>query len=223
MAGKESRFGFGQFAGAAGAVVVASAVSQPWLKLDFATAFQAALSPGDPGTREHANAILYTVSNVPKDQLDQSPQATQLIRAIGIEPTGYEQDKIAAIVLGVLALIALIAVVRSVLAATAWAARGNAPFLAIAGLGTLAAAALELWVFAPHPRDAMRPDTGMWMLVGGAVLLLLGALTLGNNRRRPFLDDDDAGPGARNFSADGEHLAYSHGAWVPRSAAETER
>lgn len=221
MAKQESRFGFGQLAGSLGAVVIAVSVTQPWLKLDLGAAFKAALTSAGM-SHDVANDILFTGSHVPKAQVDSSPQVAALARTLGVEPTALQQDRIAAIVILVLALIAMVAVIRSVFAATAWSARGNAPFLAMAGFGSLIVAGLELWVLSPEPRAAMRPDVGLWMLVGGAVLLLLGALTLGNNRSRPFLDDFDGGPGSASFD-NTEHLAYSHGAWVPRNAADTER
>lgn len=222
MAKQESRFGFGQLAGTAGAIVIAVSVTQPWLKLDLAEAFRVALAGGGRLSQQAANDILYTGTHVPKGQLGSSPQVAALAKGLGIEQTGMQQERIAAIVVLVLAFIAVIAVIRSVLAPTAWGARANAPFLALAGFGALAVAGLELWVLAPEPKQAMRPDVGLWMLVAGGVLLLLGALTLGNNRRRPFLDDFEDGPGARGFD-NTEHLAYSHGAWVPRGAADTER
>ncbi|MBO9534859.1 MAG: hypothetical protein J7513_17940 [Solirubrobacteraceae bacterium] len=222
MAKQDSRFGFGQFAGAAGAVLVAVSATQPWLKLDLGAAFRVALTGGGSLSREAANDILFTGSRVPAANAGGSDEVAHLAVKLGIEPTGLEQEKIAAIVVIVLAAIALIAIVRSILASTAWGARANAPFLAVAGLGALVAAALELWLFSPTPREAMRPDTGMWMLVGGGVLLLLGALTLGSNRRRPFLDDFDNGPGATAFD-NTDHLAYSHGAWVPKKHADSER
>jgi hypothetical protein len=221
MSKQESRFGFGQLAGSLGAVVVAVSVTQPWLRLDLVAAFRATIS-GSELSQSTANDVLFVGSHVPKDAINASPQVTRLARELGVEATGLQQDKIAAIVLIVLAVIAMIAVIRSALASSAWAARANAPFLALAGFGSLITAAVELWLRAPQPRSAMRPDLGLWMLVGGAVLLLLGALTLGNNRRRPFLDDFGDDPGTSSFD-NTEHLAYSHGAWVPRNAADTER
>lgn len=217
----ESRFGFGQVVGSLGAVVAATSLTQPVLQLDLGTAFKAALTGSSLSQRE-ANDILFVGSRVPKEQVASSPQVAQLARSLGIESTGFEQQQIAGIVVLVLAAVALIAVVRSVVASTAWGARANAPFLALAGFGTLIVAGLQLWVLAPEPREAMRPDVGLWGLVAGALLLLLGALTLGNNRRRPFLDDFEQGSGPSNFD-NTEHLAYSHGAWVPRNAADTER
>lgn len=221
MARQETRFGFGHATAVLGAVVAAGSVTQPWLKLDLAEAFRIAVT-GSSLPQAKANDILYTGSHVPQSQVDTSPQVAALARTLGIESTGLEQLKIAAIAVLVLAVIAVIAVARSVVADTAWAARAPAPWVAISGFGCLLAAALQLWVFAPDPVKAMKPDQGLWMLVGGGVLLLLGALTLGNNRRRPFLDDFDGGPGSKNFDQ-ADHLAYSHGAWVPRGAADTER
>jgi hypothetical protein len=218
---QDSRFGFGQAVGALGAFVIAASVSQPFLRLDLGAAFTVALS-GSTLPREATNNILYVGSRTSKSAIDTSPQVAALARSLGVQPTGLEQDRIAAIIVLVLALVALIAIVRSVLAATAWGARANAPFLAIAGFGGFAVAAAELWVRAPAPREAMRPDLGLWMLVGGGVLLLLGALTLGGNRRRPYLDDFGDGTGPRTFDG-AEHLVYSNGAWVPRNPAGTER
>lgn len=219
---QESRFGFGQAAGGLGVMVVAASVSLPWLRLDLPAAFKLALTGSDLPART-ANDILYVGSRVAPAQIDTSPQVDALARSLGVEATGYAQDQIAAIVLGVLCLLAVIAIVRSVLADTAWGARANAPLLAMAGFGSLIVAGVELWLRAPAPREAMRPELGLWVLVGGAVLLLLGALTLGSNRRRPFLDDD-AGTPQGGMRLDGtEHLAYSHGAWVPRSPADSER
>ncbi len=219
---EQGRVGFGQAAGTAGALVIAGSITQPWIKLDLGAAFRAALTGPSSLSRESANSILFTGSHLQPGQGADSPQVQALARTLGVESTGLAQEKIAAIVVGVLAVIAVVAVIRSVIAATAWGARSNAPFLAVAGLGAWVAAALELWVLAPSPREAMRPDVGLWMLVGGGVLLMLGALTLGNNRQRPFLDDFTGGPGASAFD-NTEHLAYSHGAWVPRNAADTER
>lgn len=218
---QESRFGFGQAVGSLGAVVAVTSFTQPFLQLDLGAAFKAALTGTSISARE-ANDILFVGSRVPKEQVASSPQVAELARTLGVEPTGFDQQRIAAIVVVVLAVVALIAIVRSVLATTAWSARANAPFLAIAGFGSLIVAGLNLWVFAPEPREAMRPDLGLWALVAGGLLLLLGALTLGNNRNRPFFDDFQDGDGSASFD-NTEHLAYSHGAWVPRSAADTER
>ncbi len=217
----ESRFGFGQAAGSLGAAVAAVSLTQPILQLDLGAAFKAALT-GSSLSQGTANDILYVGSQVPKEQVATSPQVARLAESLGIERIGFEQQQIVGIVVLVLAAIALVAVIRSVVASTAWGARANAPFLALAGFGTLAAAGLQLWVFAPEPREAMRPDLGLWGLVAGGLLLLLGALTLGSNRHRPFLDDFADGAGPSNFD-NTEHLAYSHGAWVPRNAADTER
>lgn len=222
MAKQDSRFGFGQFAGSAGAVLVAVSATQPWLRLDLGAAFRVALTGGGSLSRDAANEILYTGSRVPAADAGSNAEVARLALRLGIEPTGLEQERIAAIVVIALSVIALIAIIRSILASTAWGARANAPFLAIAGLGSLVAAALELWLFSPLPREAMRPDTGMWMLVGGGILLLLGALTLGSNRRRPFLDDFARGPDSATFD-NTDHLAYSHGAWVPKKHADSER
>jgi hypothetical protein len=217
----ESRFGFGQAVGALGAFIAIGSLSQPFVKMDLGAAFKAALE-GSELSGKMANSVLYVGSRTPANEVDTSPQVAELARMLGVESTGFAQDQIASIVVAVLAVIALIAVVRSVFAATAWGARANAPYLAVAGFGSIIVAALELWVRSPEPRQAMRPDLGLWLLVAGGVLLLLGALTLGNNRRRPFLDDLAGGPGSASFD-NTEHLAYSHGAWVPRSHADTER
>lgn len=219
---QESRFGFGQAVGSLGAVVAAVSLTQPFLQLDLGAAFKAALTGTSISQRE-ANDILFVGSRTPKEQVATSPQVAELARTLGVEPTGFAQQQIAAIVVLVLALVALVAIVRSVMASTAWSARANAPFLAVAGFGSLVVAGLNLWVFAPQPREAMRPDLGLWALVAGGLLLLLGALTLGNNRTRPFFDDFQDGDGGSASFDNTEHLAYSHGAWVPRSAADTER
>lgn len=218
----ESRFGFGQAAGSLGAVVIAVSVSQPWLKLDLGAAFKAALS-GSGVSAQAANDILVVGSRLRGPDVASSSQVAALARALGVQPTGWEQEMIGAIVVLVLAGLALIGVVRSVLADTAWSARANAPILGVAGFGSLLVAGVTLWLRAPAPQEAMRPDLGMWVLVAGAVLLLLGALTLGNNRRRPFLDDVDERPTGPGSFDSTEHLAYSHGAWVPRGPAESER
>jgi hypothetical protein len=221
MAKQESRVGFGQFAGSVGAALIAYSVTQPWLQLDLGSAFRLALTGKGGLSQASANDILFTGSRVQNASDVPAAEVTGLARQLGIAPTGLEQEQIAAIAILVLAAIALIAVIRSVFATTAWGARANSPFLALAGVAGLAAAGLELWLLSPVPREAMRPDTGMWLLVGGSVLLLLGALTLGRNRRRPFLDDFSTGPGASSFD-NTEHLAYSHGAWVPRKHADTD-
>jgi hypothetical protein len=219
---QESRFGFGQAVGSLGAVVAVTSLTQPFLQLDLGAAFKAALTGTSISARE-ANDILYVGSRTPKDQVASSPQVAELARSLGVESSGFDQQRIAAIVVLVLVAVAFVAIVRSVLASTAWGARANAPFLAVAGFGSLIVAGLNLWVFAPEPREAMRPDLGLWALVAGGLLLLLGALTLGNNRHRPFFDDFADGEGGAGSFDNTEHLAYSHGAWVPRSAADTER
>lgn len=222
MGKAESRFGFGQFAGIIGIGLVTAGLTQPWLRLDLPAAFgQASSGLGLP--RESRAMILNTgLSQEIAVKRQDLPVVTDLGHQLGIAKTGIEQEQWIAVAIGVLLLIALIGVVRSVLAPTAWKARSNSPLLAVAGFGTLAGAGAALWLLAPEPHQAMRPDIGLYLMAGGAVCLLLGALTLGNNRRRPYLDDiqDPAPP--RHFDGT-DHLAYSHGAWVPRSSGDRER
>jgi hypothetical protein len=210
----DSRFGFGQTVGTLGVVLVAVSITQPWLRFDIAAAFKAAISkPTLPG--DTAGQILFTGSSGPIDKIKDSPQVASLAKHIGVADTGWAQDKYLAAAVVAAAVLAMIGVVRSIYASSAYGARRNSPLLAVAGLGSIVCAAVELWVLAPEPRIAMKPDTGLWLLAGGGVLLLLGALTLGNNRRRPFLDDLDADRPMKTFD-NTEHLAYSHGAWVPK-------
>lgn len=218
----ESRFGFGQFAGLAGIALIASGLTQPWLRLDLPTAFdRAAASLALP--RDVRSLILNTgISPEIAARRQTSPLTAELGVRLGIAETGFAQQQWVAIAIAVLLLVALIGVVRSVLAPTAWQARSNSPLLALAGFGALAGAGAVLWIFAPEPHQAMRPDTGLYLVAGGAVCLLLGALTLGNNRRRPFLDDLKDPLPPRQFDGT-EHLAYSHGAWVPRTSADSDR
>lgn len=222
MGKAESRFGFGQFAGLAGIALVAAGISQSWLKLDLPTAYQQ-VSTSLALPRETRSLIL-NAGGSPAEAVRRQdlPIVTELGQRLGIAPSGWEQQQWVALGIGALMLLALIGVVRSVLASSAWGARSNSPLLAIAGFGTLAASGAVLWLLAPEPREAMRPDIGLYLMAGGGVCLLLGALTLGNNRRRPFLDEikDPAPP--RHFDGS-DHLAYSHGAWVPRTSAEREK
>lgn len=216
MARSESRFGFGQLAGTIGAALLVLGVMQPWLKLDLEKAGEVALRTKDlpPQT---SGQILFVWSN--PSAAAKSPDAPQfqaLTEVLGISATGWDQEKYLAIGLLVAALVALVGVLRSIFAKTAWSARTNSPLLALAGLAGLAIAGVALWVLAPDPRSAMRPGTGLWLIAGGSVFLLLGALTLGNNRRRPWIDDFESQAPAKQFD-NTEHLAYSHGAWVPRN------
>lgn len=214
MAKSESRFGFGQLSASLGVGLLGLSLSQPWLKLDISKAFSAALSDKSLD-QTSAGRILFTSTSGPLDSIKDSPQVQKLATDLGIGATGWDQNHYAAgVVLGA-ALLALIGVVRSVFASTAGEARSNAPLLATAGLAALIASAVTFWLLAPEPRTAMRPDLGMWLMIAGGVFLLMGALTLGNNRRRPWIDDLDSQAPPVQFEHT-EHLAYSHGAWVPR-------
>lgn len=216
MAKSESRFGFGQVMGSVGVALLAVGAMQPWLKLDLEKAGQIALRSKELGV-EKTGEILLVWSN-PDAQVKSadSPQLQALARSLGVSNTGWDQHRYLAAGILLAALIALIGVLRSVFAKTAWKARSNAPLLAMAGLASLTIAAVELWVLSPDPRAAMRPAIGLWLIAGGAGCLLLGALTLGNNRRRPWIDDFEGQAPAKQFD-NTEHLAYSHGAWVPRN------
>lgn len=217
MARSESRFGFGQLAGTIGAGLLVLGVMQPWLKLDLEKAGQVALRPSELPPMTSAQ-ILHAWSNPnPAAKAANAPEIHALSEVLGISATGWDQQKYLAIGLLVAALLALIGVLRSVFAKTAWSARSNSPLLALAGLAGLAIAGVALWVLPPEPHAAMRPDIGLWLIAGGSILLLLGALTLGNNRRRPWIDDFEAQAPAKQFD-NTEHLAYSHGAWVPRNS-----
>lgn len=216
MARSESRFGFGQLAGSVGAALLALGVMQPWLTLDLEKAGEVALRTHELPPQK-SGQILYVWSNVdPTTKVADAPQLQSLTEVLGISATGWEQQQYLAIGLLVAAALALIGVLRSVFAKTAWSARTNSPLLAVAGLAGLGIAAAMLWLLAPDPKTAMRPGTGLWLIAGGSVLLLLGALTLGNNRRRPWIDDFESQAPAKQFD-NTEHLAYSHGAWVPRN------
>lgn len=210
----ESRFGFGQLSGSTGAILLGVGVSQPWLKLDGPRAVVEALKPGalDRGV---AGQVVAVFSRADPASVDGSPAALRVAEQVGIGGTGWEQNPYLAAALIVAALLALIGVVRSVTAASAWAARSFSPLLALAGFASLVVAALALWVVAPDPRAAMRPDLGLWLVAAGGILLLIGALTLGNNRRRPWIDELEANTPKKVFD-NTEHLAYSHGAWVPK-------
>lgn len=216
MAKSESRFGFGQLAGLVGVALLGLGVMQPWLKLDLEKAAAAAIKPNALPS-EKAGQILFLWSNPSaKVKADGSPQVEALARTLGISDSGWDQYQYLAIAVLVAALIAFIGILRSVVARTAWGARANAPLLAIAGLASLAIAGVMLWVLSPEPHAAMRPALGLWMIAGGSGCLLIGALTLGNNRRRPWIDDFESQAPAKQFD-NTEHLAYSHGAWVPRN------
>lgn len=216
MARTESRFGFGQLVGTVGAALLVVGVMQPWLRLDLEKAGQVALRP-DALPAEKAGQILYVWSNPnPAVKASGSQEVQTLGEVLGITSTGWDQQQYLAIALLAASALALIGVFRSVLAKTAWSARANSPLLALAGLTGLVCAALALWLLPPEPHAAMRPATGLWLIAGGSVLLLLGALTLGNNRRRPWIDDFESQAPAKQFD-NTEHLAYSHGAWVPRN------
>lgn len=217
----ESRFGFGQLVASAGVVLLGVGVSQPWLRLDLPRAFAEAVKPERLDAKV-ANDVLFVLSSEPLDKLKGTPQATQLARELGIGATGWDQNHWLAAAVVAAGVIALLGVVRSVTASSAWAARSYSPLLALAGLASLAAAAVSLWLVSPQPRAAMRPDAGLWLIVAGAVLLLLGALTLGNNRRRPWIDELEADQPMKQ-SGNTEHLAYSHGAWVPKLPDDRER
>lgn len=214
MAKSESRFGFGQLVGSLGVGLLGLSVTQPWLRLDIATAFREALTTRSLDSAT-SGKILFTGTSGPLDRIADSPQVQRLAADLGVGATGWDQDKYLAAGIVAAALLALIGVMRSVFADSAWGARANAPLLGIAGLGSLVAAAVALWVIAPEPRAAMRPDLGLWLMVAGGVCLLLGALTLGGNRRRPWIDEFD-GPEHQKVFDNAEHMAYSHGAWVPR-------
>ncbi len=217
MAKSESRFGFGQLTGSIGVALLVIGVMQPWLKLDLEKAGNFAIHQPQALSPERAGQILYVWSS-PNEAI-KKPGAAEfdsLIEVLGIASTGMEQQRYLAIGVLVAALLGLIGVVRSVLAKTAWSARANAPLLALAGLASLAIAGVALWVLSPTPHAAMRPALGLWLIAGGAGCLLLGALTLGNNRRRPWIDDFESQAPAKQFD-NTEHLAYSHGAWVPRN------
>lgn len=211
----DSRFGFGQFAGSVGLVLVLVGVSQPWLRLDLRSAFERALQTGKLPPRV-ANDILFALSNGPGKPPLATPRVPGLEGSLGIEASGWAQNEYLSIALFAASLIALLGVINSVRASSAYGARRNSRWLALAGLGALVVAGIELWVLAPQPRTAMRPDIGLWLVAAGAICLLLGALTLGNNRRRPFADDLDLDQPMKSFD-NTEHLAYSHGAWVPRA------
>jgi len=216
MAKRESRFGFGQIMGSVGVALLAVGAMQPWLKLDLEKARQIALESKDLGVAK-SGEILFVWSNPdPQVKAAGSEQMQALARTLGISNTGWDQQRYLAAGILLAALIALIGVLRSVFAKTAYRARANAPLLAVAGLAALAIAAVELWVLSPEPHAAMRPAIGLWLIAGGAGCLLLGALTLGNNRRRPWIDDFEGQAPAKQFD-NTEHLAYSHGAWVPKN------
>lgn len=211
----ESRFGFGQLAGSAGAILLGVGVSQPWLKLDGARAFAEALKPTGID-RNVAGQLVLVFQGAEPAKAEGTPAAMRAAEQLGIAGTGWEQSHLLAGVVLVAAALALVAVTRSMAAPTAWAARSYSPLLALGGLASLAAAAIALWVVAPDPRSAMRPELGLWLVAAGGVFLLLGALTLGNNRRRPWVDELELNQPMKAFD-NTEHLAYSHGAWVPRS------
>ncbi len=217
----ESRFGFGQAVGSLGAVVVATSLTQPVLRLDLGAAFKAALTGAQLTPRE-ANDILFVGSRVPKEQVASSPQVAELARSLGIESSGFEQQQIAGIVVLVLAVIALIAIVRSVVASDGVGRAGQravprARRIRLADRRGPPAAV----VFAPEPREAMRPDLGLWGAGGRGAAAAARRADARQQPSSPFLDDFDEGAGPSNFD-NTEHLAYSHGAWVPRSASRAE-
>lgn len=214
MAKSESRFGFGQLAASVGVGLLGVSVSQPWLRLDIAEAFREALTTKNLSATT-SGQILFTGTSGPLDKIKDSPQVQRLASDLGVGATGWAQDKYLAAAVMAAAVVAIIAIVRSVLADSAWGARANAPLLAVSGLASLAVAGVALWVVAPEPRSAMKPELGLWFMVGGAACLLIGALTLGSNRRRPWIDDLESQTPPKVFD-NTEHLAYSHGAWVPR-------
>ncbi len=216
MAKSESRFGFGQVVGSVGVALLAVGAMQPWLKLDLEKAGQVALRSKELGAQLSGEVLLVWSNPDVQAKAPDSPQVQALAKTLGISSSGWEQDRYLAAGILLAALIALIGVLRSVFAQTAWRARSNAPLLAIAGLASLVIAAVELWILSPEPQAAMRPAIGLWLIAGGAGCLLLGALTLGNNRRRPWIDDFEGQAPAKQFD-NTEHLAYSHGAWVPRN------
>ncbi len=211
----ESRFGFGQLSASAGAILLGVGVSQPWLKLDVVKAFSEALKPNNLEPAAAAQTLFQLSSAGPLERLQDSAVAAQLGTRLGIGSNGWDQNHYLAGAVLAAALLALMGIVRSVTAKSAWAARSQSPLLALAGLASLAIAAVSLWVVSPEPRAAMRPDIGLWLVAGGGVLLLLGALTLGNNRRRPWIDELEDDLPMKSFD-NTEHLAYSHGAWVPK-------
>ncbi len=221
MARSDNRFGFGQVVGLVGVALLGLGVMQPWLRLDLEQAGQSALKAGEVKA-QLAGQILYVWSN-PSAAVKEpgSEQFDGLTEVIGIAATGWDQEKYLAIGVLLAALLAFIGVIRSVFAKTAWSARANAPLLAISGLAALAIAGVALWVLSPEPQAAMRPGPGLWMVAAGGGFLLLGALTLGNNRRRPWIDDFESQAPAKQFD-NTEHLAYSHGAWVPRNPDDTK-
>ncbi len=213
---QERPFGFGQAAGILGATAVAGSVSQPWLRLDLSQAFATAVR-GEGLSSARANEILFEGSNLPGREPARTAAIDALATRLGVATTGWEQQQYVSIALLVLATIAVIATIRSLFAKTAWEARSSLPL----------AHACRLWCtgrrgsqpLAPGPGASRRHGArrGLWILVGGAIALLLGALTLGNNRRRPFVDDD-LPPASTRAMEGGEHLVYAHGAWVPRDA-----
>lgn len=220
MAKQDSRFGFGQIVGSVGVVLSGVSVTQPWLRFDLASATRTVVDRA-PLSRELRAQIMATGGGTVQPAHD-SPQVLALSDRLGVFTTGMDQNAWLAGAIIAAAAVALIGIVRSVFAASAWAARRNSPLLGLAAVVGLAVAAVQLWVLAPDPRSAMHPETGLWMIVAGSTCLLLGAITLGSNRRHSWSASEEfAGREHKSFEGT-DHLVYSHGAWVPRSSGDRD-
>ena len=216
----ESRFGFGQLVGTVGVILLGVGVSQPWLQFSVADGFEAVLKDSPVNTKL-TQEVLYAGSN-PAQYGPSSDNLAALARDLGVFSNGLAQNEYLGGAVIAAAVIAMIGILRSFFSRSAFAARSNSPLLALSAITNLVVAGVQLWVLSPEPREAMHPDTGLWLLVAGAAFLMLGAITLGNNRKRWNLDDEFADREHKTFEGT-DHLVYSHGAWVPRTPADRER
>lgn len=210
------RVGLGEVLGTAGAGLVAAAPLRPWLELDLAGAY-AYVRAGTVDLPVSVTARIWALG--PRGEaVEDSAAASALGRDLGITATGWEQERWFAIGLVAAALLALIGVARAIRSPTAGGARRFGWMPLTAGLAVLTICAAELWWLGPAPGELLRPAPGLIVAAAGAACMVLASLMLGSTRRRRWhLDDEDRGE--RRVFENTEHLAYSHGAWVPRRPA----
>lgn len=213
------RVGLGEILGTVGAALVAASLARPWLGADLPGAVAYVREGGRELSAGAAAHVWSIAAGGPPEAAEGTAAAAALTREIGIAATGWEQERWVAAAMIVAAVLALLGLAKAVTAPTAGAARRFGWMLSSAGFAVLVVCGIELWWLGPAPGELLRPGTGMQLAAAGAACLVLGSMMLGPTRRRRWRMSDEDVPERRAFEHT-EHLAYSNGAWVPRTPGD---
>ena len=219
------RFGVGQAFGLLGAGALALSVTQPWLQLGLADQLSRALAQAPAGGTTHLLLSKAAGGAFSGAGAAASPAGrAALSHHLGIHATGWDQQRVLAIILIAAAGFALLGVVRSLLAHTVGdARREGAPLLSLAGFAAILVALLERFLLMPQPRAAISPTIGLWIALAGGITLLIASWTLGGHQASAYgPPSSSSGPPQPQPGLPNESLAYSQGAWVPRQALKED-